>query len=355
VKRIHGWTGLAVVAALALGACGSDGDSSGSDDTSTAGSVSSGPLTVTVSSGNFAESELLGEIYAQAMENAGIRVARKDPIGAREAYYAAIKAGEVSLIPEYTNSLLSFAQRTEGVTATVPSTVGPVDTAATSDTTATSGTEDSTATSDTGTASSAPAAANGPTIEDQVAMIQQVLPDNLTVGQPSTAEDKDVIVCSSAIAEQYSLTNLSDLAAVADQITLGAPPEFEDRTPFGLVGFKDIYGAEFKEFVPLEIGVIADSIKSGAIDCGNLFSTMSVILTEGLLPLEDDKTMVAHEAVLPLLTTEAATPEVLAALDAVSASLTTDVLKSLMVKIEVDKLSADVVAKEFLGSLSSGG
>ena len=97
--------------------------------------------------------------------------------------------------------------------------------------------------------------------------------------------------------------------------------------------------------------MIADSIKSGAIDCGNLFSTMSVILTEGLLPLEDDKTMVAHEAVLPLLTTEAATPEVLAALDSVSASLDTDKLKSLMEKIEVDKLSPDVVAKEFLGSL----
>lgn len=352
MKRIHGWTGLAVVAALALGACGSDSDSS--DSTSTGGSVGSGPLTVTVSSGNFPESELLGEIYTQAMENAGIRVARKDPIGAREAYYAAIKAGEVSLIPEYTNSLLSYVEKTEGVEATVPTGAASADTAATSGAEGTTATSD-TATSDTATDGSVPAAANGPTIEDQVAMIQQVLPDGLTVGAPSTAEDKDVIVCSSAVAEEHSLATLSDLAAVADQITLGAPPEFEDRSPFGLVGFKEIYGAEFKEFQPLEIGVIADSIKSGAIDCGNLFSTMSVILTEGLLPLEDDKAMVAHEAVLPLLTTEAATPEVLAALDAVSASLTTDVLKSLMKKIEVDKLSADVVAKEFLGSLSSGG
>ena len=352
VKRTHAWTALALVGALALGACGSDSDStSDSSSATTAVPGASTSFTVTVSSGNFPESQLLAEIYAQSLEQAGIRVARKDSIGAREAYYAAIKAGEVSLIPEYTNSLLSYVQNKEGVTATLPPTTvadTTVDTASADTTAATTGDT----TSDTATDGSVPEESNGPTIEQQVAMIKSILPSNLTVGDPSTAEDKDVIVCGSAVAEKYSLKTLSDLAKVADQITLGAPPEFETRTPFGLVGFKDILGAEFKKFVPLDIGAVADSIKSGAIDCGNLFSTMSVILTEGFIPLEDDKTLVAHEAVLPLLTTDAATPEVLDALNQVSAGLTTDVLKSLMVKIEVDKLSADEVAKNYLASVS---
>ena len=133
MKRTHAWTALALVGSLALGACGSDSESS--SDTATDGGSTS--FTVTVSSGNFPESQLLAEIYAQAMENAGIRVARKDSIGSREAYYAAIKAGEVSLIPEYTNSLLSYVQKTEGVTATLPPTT-VVDTVA--DTTPTSDT-----------------------------------------------------------------------------------------------------------------------------------------------------------------------------------------------------------------------
>ena len=343
MKRTYAWTAFALLGSIALGACGSD--SSSSDSSSASSSGASTTLTVTISSADFPESALLAEIYAQALENAGIRVARKDAIGAREAYYAAIKKGEVSLIPEYTNSLLSYVQKFENVTATLP----PVDAVATTTADSTAG---STATSDTVAPTTE---SNRPTIADQVAMLKQVLPTNLTVGDPSTAEDKDVIVCGSTVAEQYSLKTLSDLAKVADKITIGAPPEFETRTPFGLVGFKDLLGAEFKKFTPLTIGAVADSIKSGAIDCGNLFSTMSVILTDGLLPLEDDKGLVAHEAVLPLLTTDAATPEVLAALNPISAGLTTDVLKSLMVKIEVDKLSPDEVAKAYVASLSTSG
>lgn len=287
-----------------------EGTEAPSEDTTPSG----GELpAISVSSANFPESQLLAEIYAQALERAGVEVTRVDSIGAREAYYAAIDNNEISLVPEYTNSLLSFVSNRSG--AAMP---------------------------------------ESPTIDEQVTALKDALPDGLTVGAASTAEDKDVIVCNADVASENSLTTLSDLAAVADQIKLGAPPEFETRTPFGLVGFKDILGAEFKKFVPLTIGAVADSIKSGAIDCGNLFSTMSVILTEGFLPLEDDKTLVAHEAVLPLLTKEAATPEVLTVLDKVSAGLSTDILKALMVKIEVDKLSVDVVAQQYLATLSTG-
>jgi len=46
-----------------------------------------------------------------------------------------------------------------------------------------------------------------------------------------------------------------------------------------------------------------------------------------------------------------ATPEVIAALDAVSATLTTDVLKALMVQVEVDKTAPVEVAKAYVESL----
>ena len=352
MNRIRSALAMGVIGALALAACGSDDDDSttssvagttGSTDASSsvadttggstaastdvdattasapvssegAATVPSGPVTVTVGSADFAESQLLAEIYAQALENSDVRVARKDPIGSRELYYQAIVANEIQLVPEYTNSLLSFVVKQDDPDAT-------------------------------------PEAKN---VEDQVAELKEVLPDTLTIGTPSEAEDKDVIVCSSAVAEQHSLKTLSDLAAVAGEITLGAPPEFEERSPFGLVGFKEILGAEFKEFVPLAYNVIPDSIKSGTIDCGNLFSTQSVILTEGFVPLEDDKTLVSNEAVLPLMRTEVATPEVVGIVDQVSAGLTTDILKALLVKVEVDKKSPTIVAEEYLASLGGG-
>ena len=66
---------------------------------------------MTVAAANFPESQVLAEIYALALEGAGITVERQDPIGSREAYYAAIESNEIQLIPEYTNSLLSFVLR----------------------------------------------------------------------------------------------------------------------------------------------------------------------------------------------------------------------------------------------------
>lgn len=331
------WTALSLAALLALTACGSDDDSSDSTSapTPTAGATTpdadattpaSAPadtagaatppsdVTVTVAAANFPESQVLAEVYALALEGAGISVERVDPIGSRETYYAAVESNEIQLVPEYTNSLLSFVLRQSDPNAKPEAT----------------------------------------TIDEQITELDAALPDTLAVGTPSTAEDKDVIVCSKAVADQYSLTDLSSLAAVADQITLGAPPEFEDRSPFGLAGLKDLYGAEFEEFVPLEIGAIADSINSGAIDCGNMFSTMSAITTNDFVPMEDDQHIVAAEAVLPLVNASVATPEVLAALDAVSATLTTDVLKALMVEVEVDKKAPNEVAKEYVDALPAG-
>src|SRR4029453_16174100 len=108
------------------------------------------------------ESQLLAEIYAQALEQSGIRVARKDPIGPRELYFAAISKNEIQLIPEYTNSLLSHVIKLADPNAT----------------------------------------SDAKTVDEQVAALKEKLPKNLTVGTPSTAEDKDVIVCTKAVAEK---------------------------------------------------------------------------------------------------------------------------------------------------------
>ena len=109
--------------------------------------------------------------------------------------------------------------------------------------------------------------------------------------------------------DKYHLKTLSDLATVSKDIVVGAPPEFADRTPFGIPGLQDIYGTHFKDFEPLAIGEpIADALRSNAIQCGNLFSTMSIITTTGFVPLEDDKVAVPNEAVLPLIAKDKATP-----------------------------------------------
>jgi len=312
-------TSLGVATALVLAACGSSSNessgttaapSSGSQAATTAaggGGASLDGTTLTVGSANFPESVLLAEIYAQALEGKGAKIARKLNIGSREVYYKAITDGEVQLLPEYTNSLLSFVLKAKG---------------------------------------QSPTAKN---VDEQVDALKAALPNTLTVLTPSTAEDKDVIVCNKETADKYSLKTLSDLAKVSGDIVVGGPPEFAQRSPFGIPGLKETYGATFKAFKPLEIGPpIADALKSNAIQCGNLFSTMTVITTNGFVALEDDKVIVPNEAVLPLIAKDKATPAVQAALDAVDTKLNTDQLKAMMVKVEVDAADPAKVATDWL-------
>ena len=314
-------TVLVGIAVLGLAACGSDNSSSSSSATTAAGAATTaagaattaggGAVTdsLTVGSANFPENVLLAEIYAGALEAKGAKITRKLNIGNRETYYKAITGGELDLLPEYTNSLLSYVLRLKDPNAV-------------------------------------PKATN---VQEQIDELKTSLPDNLTVLPASTAEDKDVIVCNKQTTDKYGFKTLSDLSAKAGEITLGGPPEFATRSPFGIPGFKQLYNASFKSFVPLEIGPpLIDALNSNAVNCGNLFSTMSGITTNGFTALTDDKNIVPNEAVLPLISKAKATPAVAAALAAVNAKLDTEGLKAMMVEIEVDKKAEVDVAKEWL-------
>jgi osmoprotectant transport system substrate-binding protein len=309
MKRTRLFAAVAVLA-LVAGACGDDDDSATGDDAT--GDDAAGDLSgqsLTVGSANFPESVLLAEIYAGALEAQGAEVTVEPNIGSREVYYPAIETGEIDLLPEYTNSLLSFVVRQDDPEAT-------------------------------------PEATN---VEEQLAELEDVLPDNLTVLTPSTAEDKDVIVCNQETIDQYGFTDLSGLGEVSGEITLGGPPEFAERSPFGIPGFQEFYGAEFAEFVPLEIGPpIVDALNANAINCGNLFSTDAAITENDLTALEDDMNIVPNEAVLPLISVEKATPEVTSVLDEVSAALDTEGLTELNFQVQAEGLAESEVAAQWL-------
>ncbi len=146
---------------------------------------------IIVGSADFPESQLIAQIYGQALAKAGFDVDYQLSIGAREVYYKAIDAGEIDLVPEYTNSLLSFVLRLKDPNAL-------------------------------------PTATN---VDEQITELGTALPDTLQVLTPSTAEDKDVIACTADAAKKYSLTDLSSLAAASKDIKIGGPPEFETRSP----------------------------------------------------------------------------------------------------------------------------
>ena len=64
------------------------------------------PNAVRVGSKNFTESFVIAEIYAQALERAGMRVERLFNLGSTQIAMAAMERGNIDLYPEYTGTAL---------------------------------------------------------------------------------------------------------------------------------------------------------------------------------------------------------------------------------------------------------
>lgn len=153
-----------------------------------------------IGSTNFAEQEIVAELYAQVLESAGASVSKKFQLGAREIVAPALAAGEIDLYPEYVGSYITFLDGN----ATVPT--------------------DST--------------------EAAAALNKLLAGKGVEVLKPAEAEDKNGFVVTEETAKKYDLTTVSDLAAVTDALALGGPPECPQR-PYCLIGLKDTYGLKF--------------------------------------------------------------------------------------------------------------
>ncbi|MGH2752307.1 MAG: glycine betaine ABC transporter substrate-binding protein [Actinomycetota bacterium] len=68
----------------------------------------SGSGEVTVGAVSFAENQIVAEMYAQVLEDAGFSVSRQIDLRSREILYPAIESGEIDIAPEYVGTLNLF-------------------------------------------------------------------------------------------------------------------------------------------------------------------------------------------------------------------------------------------------------
>jgi glycine betaine/choline ABC-type transport system substrate-binding protein len=136
---------------------------------------------------------------------------------------------------------------------------------------------------------------------------------------------------------------------IASQLTFGGPAECPDR-PFCIPGLERVYGIEFAEFKPLDVGgpLTVEALRNGDIDVALLFSTSSVIGDEGWVVLEDDKNLQAAENITPVVRTEVLDDTITERLDAISAALTTENVTELNGRVEIDGEDPADVAADFL-------
>ncbi|GGI02230.1 ABC transporter substrate-binding protein [Arthrobacter liuii] len=246
-----------------------------------------GPLVV--GSANFPESQILAEIYAGALNAAGISASTKPSIGSREVYVRALQDGSIDLVPDYSGNLLRYVDK------------------------------------------NATAVSAG----DVMKALPAKLPDGLKVLDASAAEDKDSIVVTEATAAKYGLKTLADLGRICGKIALGMPPEAQER-PQGLPGLKAKYGCVPGQFLPFSDSggpVTVKALLDDKIQAADVFTTSPLIAQNHLLTLEDPANNFAAQQVVPLIRTDRVDSKAAEVLNKVSASLTTDDLIKLNTQV----------------------
>jgi osmoprotectant transport system substrate-binding protein len=256
-------------------------------------------------SGDFAENQIVAEMYAQVLEHAGYTVERLLELRSRESSQNALEAGVIDVKPEYLSSLLLFLDP------------------------------------------NAEASADAADVARQTAELLRS--EGLALLTPSAAQDTNQFVANAETAQRFDLTTMSSLAPVAGQLTFGGPPECPQR-PFCLPGLHEVYGVLFDDFTPLDAGgpLTVDALKADEVQIGLLFSTDPSIGQNGFVPLADDRHLQNAENITPLIRSEKLNAEVRALLDAVSARLSTEKVTELVGEVVIDGQDVATVANGFL-------
>ncbi|MBT8158887.1 MULTISPECIES: ABC transporter substrate-binding protein [Arthrobacter] len=279
-RRTLGGLAAGVGIALALSACGGSPLSS----PSTSAPAGSGGSLV-VGSADFPESQIIAEIYAGALNAAGVTATTKPNIGSREIYFKAVQDGSIDLAPDYSGNLLSYLD----------------------------------------------ANATQVSADDVYKALPGKLPQGLGVLDPAKAEDKDAMVVTQATAEKYNLKSITDLAKVCDQFTMAAPATFETRA-YGFPGLKSNYNCVLKGLKPFSDGggnLTLQALLTNDVQVADIFTTTPSIQDNALVVLDDPKNNFKAQQVLPLYNTAKMTDTAKNALNAVSKVLTTDDLVNL--------------------------
>jgi osmoprotectant transport system substrate-binding protein len=305
---------VAIATASLLSACATAGGAAAPDASwPSRGGDSS---VIRIGSFDFSESALLAELYGQALEAAGYHVAYYLNLGSREIVDPALEQGFIDLVPEYMGSALAFA------------TLGR----------------------STASGWSVPAA--------RAALTRALAPRHLVALSPARATDANTVVVTARTAGKHDLTAISQLKPLAPRMTFGAPPECMVRD-LCLKGLESRYHLRFRGLRPLDASgtYVIDALRSGTIGVGILFTT-DPRLDPGrqgkqmhLVQLRDDLPLQPPENVVPVLrrsVLDTFGPGAAAALDAVSARLTTVELTSLNVMVTFGGRAPADVAGEWL-------
>jgi osmoprotectant transport system substrate-binding protein len=260
--------------------------------------------TIQFASFDFPESELLAQLYGQALVQHGFPVEQVVQLGAREVVAPALEQGKVDMVAEYLGSALNFLNDRDRVATADPALT-------------------------------------------HARLEQAFAPRGVSVLAYAPAQDRNGFVVTGDMARRRGLEKLSDLAPMARQLSFGGPPECAQRV-LCLKGLEDVYKLRFKRFEAMPSrAVTAAALQTGEIDVGMIDTTDPNLANSDLIQLADDKRLQPADNVVPVVrrvVLDAYGPPLVRLLNAVSAQLTTPELAKLNLQVADGRPAAEVAA-----------
>jgi osmoprotectant transport system substrate-binding protein len=271
----------------------------------TANATTSATPTITVGTKNFTEAYVLGQLYKQALEAKGFKVAYKENIGSSELLDTALTSGKVNFAPEYTGILALNIARVKKAPKTAAATY---------------------------------AAAKA--FEEK---------RGFTLLKQTPFFDSDSFAVLKTTAAKYGLKKISDLKKVPN-LSYAGYPECDKRITC-LLGLKKIYGLTKIKFVQLGTIPVTKLIDQGKVTGGDIFTTEAAFATGKYVALTDDKHIFGFQNVAPVVSKKLVAqlgPKLTSTVNAVSAKLTNAAMIAMNKAVDVDKKTPAAVAKAFL-------
>ena len=259
---------------------------------------------IRIGSKNFTEQVILGEIAAQALERAGLRVERKLDLGGSFVCHRALVAGELDLYPEYSGTAFTAILKQKPI-------VDPV----------------------------------GVRERVSAAYARQW---QLVWAPPLGFENTFALVMRGGHAQELGIAKISDLARHAE-LRPGFGYEFVERAD-GYPGLAAAYGLAFTARpAEMDLGLLYPALAQGKVDVVAGNSTDGLIAAMGLAVLEDDRRYFPpYEAAYVVRGAVWEDARVRGALSALSGSITAQAMRRMNAAVDRDGRRPEDVAREFL-------
>ncbi|NLB41839.1 MAG: ABC transporter permease subunit [Clostridiales bacterium] len=270
------------------------------------GTLDRSDKTITIGGKDYTEQYVVVHLLADIIEDrTDIKVDRKDNLGGTQVLFNAVKTGDIDLYLEYTGTIYG-------------DTLGY------------------------------------PPNSDMVEVYNMSKSDlkeqfDIDLLKQFNFNNTYVLAVRPETAKQYNLSSVSDLALVANKLTIGSSLEFLNRED-GIIGLVKHYDFSFGNEIGINGANKYLAIDNKETDVTDAFSTDGLLKKFGLIQLEDDKNFFPPYYAVPLLKSGLLDeyPEIEDVLDELGEVLTNDIMVDLNYQVDELQKQPRLVANEFL-------